>query len=197
MYLQDPFTNWANFWCVSCTRVVLYVYQISSLYYFFFLVFKEKCHENFSDTFSKKFCWPEFSRYLNKTPFCNAQMSKVSWKKFTRKSNEPVFWKRDAIKKSPFCWYHENRMKTGHENCTQDSTQAVPNLLWKPFLSIYFSFPVIRIWIVRRKKRIIIRRKRRITITTSFRKLLTRDQHWFQGTICKQLPSLLYTFQAR
>ena len=27
--------------------------------------------------------------------------------------------------------------------------------------------------------------------------IITRDQHWFQGTICKQLPSLLYTFQAR
>ena len=51
MYLQDPFTNWTNFLYVSCTRVVLYVYHISGLYHFFFCVFAEKCHENWSDTF--------------------------------------------------------------------------------------------------------------------------------------------------
>ena len=86
-------------------------------------------------------------------------------------------------------------MKTDHENYIQGSIHVVPNFLWKHFFDILFSFPVISIW----KVQIIIiirRRKRTITITTSFRKLLTRDQHWFQGTICKQLPSLLYTFQA-
>ena len=103
MYLQDPFTNWANFLYVSCTRVVLYVYQISGLYYFFFLVFAEKCHENWLDTFFKNFCRPEFSRYLNKTPFSHAYVSKVSWKKNSWQSDQPVFKNRATITKSPFC----------------------------------------------------------------------------------------------
>ena len=62
-------------------------------------------------------------------------------------------------------------MKTRHENCTQDSTQAVPNILWKPFLRIYFSFPVIWIWNVR-KKIIRRRKKRRITRTTSYKEVV-------------------------
>ena len=158
MYLQDPFTNWANFWCVSCTRVVLCIYKISGLYYFFFCVFAEKCHENCSDTFFKKFCWPEFSRYLNKTPIRTAQVSKVSWKKFSWKSVWPVFLKRFLTEKSPFRWYHENRMKTCPENCTQDSTRAVPNIPWKPFFDISFSFCVISFQNQGRKIKIIITR---------------------------------------
>ena len=63
-------------------------------------------------------------------------------------------------------------MKTRHENCAQDSRQSVPTSLWKPFLHIYFSFPVIRIWNVGRKIIIRRRKKRTITRTTSFRKLL-------------------------
>ena len=162
MYLQDPFTNWANFLYVSYTRVVLYVYKISGLYYFFFCVFAEKCHENWTDTFFQKFCWLEFSRYLKNTPIRHAHMSKVSWKKISCNSDWPVFRKRIHKSKPPFCWYHENPMKTDHENYTQDSTRAVPNFLWKPFFSISFSFPVISFQNQGRKI-IIIRKKKKIT----------------------------------
>ena len=146
MYLQDPFTNWANILYLSCTRVVLYMYKISSLYYFFLCVFTEKCHENWSDTFFKKFSWLEFSWYLKNTPFRPAHMSKVPWKKFSWKSVWPVFWNREHKFKSPFCWCHENPMKTDHENYTQDSICVVPNFLWKHFFDISVSFHVISIW---------------------------------------------------
>ena len=122
-----------------CTK-----FQVCTI--FLFLVFAEKCHENCSDTFLKKFCRPEFSRYLNKTPFRTAHMSKVSWKKFSWKSVQPVFWNREHKFKSPFCWCHENPMKTDHENYTQDSICVVPNFLWKHFFDISVSFHVISIW---------------------------------------------------
>ena len=161
MYLLDPFTNWANFLYVSCTKVVLYMYKISGLYYFFLCVFTEKCHENWSDTFFKKFSWLEFSWYLKNTSFRHAHMSKVSWKKNSWNSDWPVFWKRFPIAKTHFCWYHENPMKTDLENCTQDSTQAVLNFLWKNFFDISFSFPVISFQNQGRKIKIIIVKKKK------------------------------------
>ena len=45
---------WANIVYVSCTRVVLYLYKISALYYF--LCFTGKCPENCSDTCFKRLC---------------------------------------------------------------------------------------------------------------------------------------------
>ena len=138
------------------------------------VVFAEKCHENWSDTFFKKFCWLEFSRYLKNTPFRPAHMSKVSWKKNSWNSDWPVFWKRFPIAKTPFCWYHENPMKTDHENYIQGSTHVVPNFLWKHFFDISCSFPVISFQIRGRKIKIRRRRrrKRRITRTTPYGKLL-------------------------
>ena len=80
------------------------------------MVLQKTCHENWTSTFFKKLCWPEFSRYLKMTPFRHAQVFKESVKKKSRWSDWSVIRFRNRTEFAPFSRYKKNARENVHEN---------------------------------------------------------------------------------
>ena len=97
MSCLDPFTNWANFWCVCCASVGLWEPWISSWSDNSFYDFQKKIYKNLVITFFDNFYLSGYRSYPHKTPFCTGEVPRESWEKISCNSSQWFCWNRSAL----------------------------------------------------------------------------------------------------